>query len=99
MKRLIFALWPAFLVGLFAVSVFFAHAHANYISSDQTQLMAQGSYHTVPSHRDQRDNRDFDRSYDQYYHDYYYPYYYSYPYTYRHGDYCSVNPGLCVSAF
>jgi hypothetical protein len=97
MKRLIFALSLAFLVGLFALSGPATRAYAFDNSSDQTQLTASGSYRTVEWHRYWRDDRDFDRPYVRHYYDYDYydpyygyTYYYPYPYTY-------YGPGLSIN--
>jgi hypothetical protein len=86
MKRLMFALSLAFLIGLFALSGSATHAYAFNNSSGQAQLTVPGSYRTVAWHRYWRDDdRDFDRPYVRYY-DYYGPYnYYPYPYTYYYG--------------
>jgi hypothetical protein len=96
MKRLIFALSLAFLVGFFALTGSTTHAYAFNNSSDQAQLTASGSYRTVDWHRHHywRDDRDFDRPYVRYYsYDYYDPYYYGYPYpyTYYYGPGFSIN--------
>ena len=96
MKRLIFALSLAFLIGLFALSGPATHAYAFNNSSDQAQLTASGSYRTVEWHRYWRDDRDFDRPYVRHYYDYeyydpYYGYTYYYPYTYYYGPGFSIN--------
>ncbi len=95
MKRLIFALSLAFLVGLFALSGAVTHAYGFNDSSAQAQLTAHESYRTVAWHRYWRDDRDFDRPYVRHYYSYPVPYYsyyapyygyyydpYPYPYTY-----------------
>ena len=98
MKRLIFALSLAFLVGLFALSGPATHAYAFNNSSDQAQLTAHGSYRTVEWHRYWRDDRDFDRPYVRHYYDYdllCYPYYVHLllplPYDYYYGPGFSIN--------
>ncbi|MGA2400696.1 MAG: hypothetical protein ABSG91_03185 [Syntrophobacteraceae bacterium] len=97
MKRLIFALSLAFLVGLSALSGPATHVYGSNNSSEQAQLAAHGSYRTVEWHRHHywRDDRDFDRPYVRhyyYYDGYYDPYYdYHYPYTYYYGPGFSVN--------
>ncbi len=99
MKRLIFALSLAFLVGLFALTGPAKHAYAFNNSIDQAQLTASGSYRTVEWHRYWRDDRDYDRPYvrnyyfsDPYYgYPYSYTYYYPYPYTYYYGPGLSIN--------
>ncbi len=95
MKRLIFALSLAFLIGLFALSGPATHAYAFNNSSDQAQLTASGSYRTVEWHRYWRDDRDRDRPYVRHYdYDYYDPYYgysYYYPYNYYYGPGFSIN--------
>ncbi len=95
MKRLIFALSLAFLVGLFALSGSITHAHAFNNSSDQAQLTAHESYRTVAWHQYWRDDHDYDRPYvKNYYYGYYDPYYYGYYdpyYTYYYGPGFSFN--------
>ncbi len=96
MKRLIFALSLAFLVGLFVLSGPTTHAYAFNNSSDQAQLTATGSYRTVEWHRYWRDDRDLDTPYVRHYYDYdyydpYYGYTYYYPYTYYYGPGFSIN--------
>ncbi len=95
MKRLIFTLSLAFLVGLLAFSSSTTPAYGFNNSSDRVQLAATGSYQTVEyRHHYYRDRDDYDRPYVRhYYNDYYYPYYdpYYYPYTYYYGPGFSIN--------
>jgi hypothetical protein len=91
MRRLVFALSVALLVGSFALSGNPMHAYGFTASGEHAQIAAPGDYRTVDWNRDSygQEDHDFDRPVVGHCHcaPYYFDYYYSYPYP------CTCNCG------